>query len=56
VLASRPVNRSDTKAAIAFAALSAWLGLLLIGWTSGGTVHLLLLLALVLFPWRRLTD
>ena len=56
VLAFRAVTRSDTSAAIAFAALSAWLGLLLIGWTLGGAIHLLLALALVLFPWRRLSG
>jgi len=54
VLASIPVTRSDTHAAIAFGALSAWLGMLFIGWTLGGAIHLLLALALALFPWRRL--
>jgi len=49
------VTRSDTLAAVAFVALSAWLGLLLAGWTFGGAIHLLLALALILFPWRRLS-
>ena len=31
---------------------SAWMVLLLCGFAFGGAVHLLLLLALVLFPWR----
>jgi fucose permease len=54
VLAFRPMTRSDTSAVLAFVALSAWLLLLLIGWTLGGVVHLLLALALIAFPWRRL--
>ena len=33
-------------------ALSAWLILLLVGWNLGGVVHLLLVAALVAFPWR----
>jgi len=32
--------------------LSAWLLLLLVGWILGGAVHLLLVAALVTFPWR----
>ena len=54
MLAFPAVTKSDTSATIAFAALSAWLGLLLMGWTLGGAIHLLLVLAIVLFPWRRL--
>jgi hypothetical protein len=38
------------------ALLSGWLFLLLIGWTLGGAVYLLLLLSLVLFPWRALKS
>jgi hypothetical protein len=48
------MTRSDTLATVAFAALSAWLLLLLIGWTLAGAVHLLLVAALIAFPWRRL--
>ena len=40
------------RAALACAALSAWLVLLFAGWTLGGAVYLLLVAALVLFPWR----
>ena len=38
------------------ALLSAWLFLLLIGWTFGGAVYLLLPASLVLFPWRALRS
>jgi hypothetical protein len=37
---------------LASAALSAWLILLLTGWTLGGGVHLLLAGAVAAFPWR----
>jgi hypothetical protein len=33
--------------------VSAWLILLLSGFAFGGAVHLLLVAAAVLFPWRR---
>ena len=33
------------------AALSTWLLLILIGWVGGGSVHLLLLAAALIFPW-----
>ena len=42
------------RAALAFAALSAWLVLLLLGHAGGGAVHLLFAAALALFPWRAL--
>lgn len=32
--------------------VSAWLGLLFAGFAGGGAVHLLLMGAAVLFPWR----
>jgi hypothetical protein len=39
---------------ILFAVLfPAWLVLLMIGWTLGGAIHLLLAAALVLFPWKQ---
>ncbi|MCZ6506733.1 MAG: hypothetical protein O7A04_01610 [Acidobacteria bacterium] len=53
VLAFPTVTRDDKSAVLAFTALSAWLILLLIGWTLGGAVHLLFALALLAFPWRR---
>lgn len=31
---------------------SAWMLFLLVGWAAGGAIHLLLVAALVLFPWR----
>jgi len=34
------------------ALLSAWMLSLFTGWVLGGAAHLLLLAALVLFPWR----
>jgi hypothetical protein len=34
--------------------LSAWLSLLLLGWTAAGAIHLLLVSAVALFPWREL--
>jgi len=34
------------------ALLSAWLLLLFVGWALGGAVHLLLAVALWLFPWK----
>jgi hypothetical protein len=42
------------RAGVALLLLSGWLALLLAGWTAGGAVHLLLVAALVLFPWRGL--
>jgi hypothetical protein len=40
------------RAALALASFSAWLALLFAGLAGGGAVHLLLLGALVLFPWK----
>jgi len=37
---------------LAAALLAAWLVLLFSGWVLAGAVHLLLALALLLFPWR----
>lgn len=45
---SRPLLRLFAAAL----ALSAWLSLLLLGHVAGGTVHLLLVASLLLFPWR----
>jgi hypothetical protein len=39
---------------LASVALSAWLILLLTGWTLGGGVHLILVGACVAFPWREM--
>jgi hypothetical protein len=47
--------RSPTlRAAAALLLFSSWLALLFAGFVFGGGVHLLLLGALVLFPWKAL--
>lgn len=45
-------DRPTLRAALALAALSAWLVLLFVGWAAAGAVHLLLAAAVALFPWR----
>jgi hypothetical protein len=40
------------RAAVALLLFSAWLALLFAGLAGGGAVHLLLLAALALFPWK----
>lgn len=50
------VNRSTWWAALALGLLSAWLVLLFAGWIAGGAVHLLLVAAAVVFPWRALKE
>ena len=40
------------RAALALLLFSAWLALLFSGLAGGGAVHLLLLAALVFFPWK----
>ena len=49
-------NRSTRWAALALGLLSAWLVLLFAGWIAGGAVHLLLVAAAVMFPWRALKE
>jgi hypothetical protein len=45
--------RSPTlRAAVALLLLSAWMALLFAGLAGGGAVHLLLVAAGVVFPWR----
>ena len=34
--------------------VSAWLALLILGWSAGGAVYLLLVAGLAKFPWREL--
>jgi len=53
VLSSRDVPGPTPRAAVAAALLSSWLVLLMTGWSGGGATHVLLLLSLVAFPWRR---
>jgi hypothetical protein len=40
------------RAALALLLFSAWLALLFLGHAGGGAVHLLLLGALAVFPWK----
>jgi len=47
------VSKRDRAVVLAFLGLSAWLVLLMTGYTFGGAVHLLLALALIAFPWRQ---
>jgi len=42
------------RLALSVALLSAWLALLMLGWSAGGAVYLLLVAALAVFPWRAL--
>jgi hypothetical protein len=44
------------RAAVAIAMLSGWMVALLAGLAAGGLVHLLLIAALAVFPWRVLWD
>jgi hypothetical protein len=46
------ITRPITRAALSLTLFSGWLALLFAGFAGGGAVHLLLLAALVLFPWR----
>lgn len=49
----RALLRSDAlRTALSMTGFSAWMLLLFSGWFFGGAVHLLLVAALVLFPWR----
>jgi hypothetical protein len=44
------------RAAVAFGLLSAWLVSLLAGVALGGAIHLVLAVALLVFPWRLLGE
>jgi len=44
------------RAAVAIALVAGWMVALLSGLAAGGLVHLLLLVALAVFPWRVLLD
>jgi hypothetical protein len=48
----RPITRPIVRAAFSLTLFSGWLALLFAGFAGGGAVHLLLLAALALFPWR----
>jgi hypothetical protein len=43
-----------TRSALALLLFSGWLALLFAGLAAGGAVHLLLVGAAVLFPWKAL--
>lgn len=45
-------RRATLRTAVAMALVSVWMFLLLAGWVLGGALHLVLLAALVFFPWR----
>lgn len=47
-----PLRRPWVRLWLASALFSFWMLFLLVGWAAGGTVHLMLVAALVLFPWR----
>lgn len=44
--------RQNLRLLAGAALLGAWLYLFLLGRTAGGTIHLLLVAALALLPWR----
>jgi len=44
------------RAAAALLLVSAWMGLLFAGFLLGGALHLLLVGAAILFPWRSLAP
>jgi hypothetical protein len=45
-----------TRMLLASVALSAWLILLLTGWTLGGGAHVILVGACIAFPWQEMRD
>ncbi|MDX1642951.1 MAG: hypothetical protein R3244_01195 [Thermoanaerobaculia bacterium] len=45
-------STSSVRLLLAAALLSAWLVALLAGWSLGGGVHLALVVAVAVFPWR----
>lgn len=50
------MSNSDRRLVVAFLAFSAWLVLLLAGRTFGSAIHALFVVALAVFPWRRLAG
>jgi hypothetical protein len=49
--------RSPTlRAAVAIGLVSGWMTALFAGFAAGGAVHLALVAALLLFPWRLLRE
>lgn len=56
MLVCRPVVSPLARLLTASVLLSSWLVLLFVGWTLGGAVYLLLLAAVLLFPWRQLRS
>jgi hypothetical protein len=54
VIRCGPMPSPTWRAALALLMFSAWMGLLFGGFLLGGALHLLLLGAAALFPWRSL--
>jgi hypothetical protein len=50
------VPRATARATIALGLVGLWMALLFAGLAAGGAVHLLLLAALAVFPWRALRS
>lgn len=46
------MSRAYLQICLAALLVGLWLACLFVGWAWGGAVHLLLVAALVLFPWR----
>lgn len=45
-------RRTVVRATVALGLAGVWMALLFAGWVAGGAAHLVLLAALVVFPWR----
>ncbi len=48
--------RATVQATAALGLVGLWMALLFAGWPAGGLTHLLLVAALVLWPWRALAS
>lgn len=48
--------RATARATAALGLTGLWMALLFAGWAAGGLTHLLLLAALVLWPWSALAP
>jgi hypothetical protein len=54
MVACPAVPRATARATIALGLVGLWMALLFAGLAAGGAVHLLLLAAVAVFPWRAL--
>jgi hypothetical protein len=50
------MRNTTLRALLGLILISAWLALLFSGLAFGGAIHLLLVAALVLFPWRKAAN